>query len=59
MGILFTCCPGLDKRLGMWGSAGPQTGWVTLEGLYGGKVKGRLEEDYYMGKCLKPHFSMI
>lgn len=49
MGILFTCCPGLDKG---WGSAGPQTGQVTLEGPNGSKVKARwLGEDYNIGKC--------
>lgn len=52
MGILFTCCPGPGQRLELWGSVGPQTSQVTLEGLNGSKMKGRwLEEDYNMGKC--------
>ena len=51
MGILFTCCPGPDKRPELWASAGPQTGSVTLEGLNSSKVEGRLQEDYNMGKC--------
>lgn len=33
--------PGPGQRLGLWGSTGPQTGPVTLEGLNGSKVKGR------------------
>lgn len=36
--------PGPGQRLGLWGrwgSAGPQTGQVTLEGLNGLKMKGR------------------
>lgn len=47
--IHLLCGPG--QRLGLWGSTGPQSHQVTLEGLNGPKMKGRwLEEDYNMGK---------
>lgn len=43
--------PGSGQRLGLWGSARPQTNQVTLEGLNGSKMKGRWLKDYNMGKC--------
>lgn len=44
--------PRPGQRLGLWSSARPQTGQVTLEGTNGSKMKERwLKEDYNMGKC--------